>query len=298
MLSSRLEYPNKFQSGWEPCHTRWARKGVSLDVQVQNSPMGLRLFFEAILGQGAFGRVMTARCNCDGEKSVAIKLGRPDCLRHEHAVLQHLWGNPSLDLFLCKPIGLVAPSFSSMGLVMHRGPSNTLQDLINTHKANRSQVPEAVVHLLTLDMVCALAAVHACHVLHGDLKPDNWLISFKSSKPEVRLVDFGASAIVPPAVMYCGRTGATTFRHPAMDLGKPWGFEADLFGLGACIHCMLHGEYLDLSRPRKLRRYWNSAVWTSVLNALLYPPSCLTSTASISVLTDVSRKLRQHFQEK
>ena len=51
-----------------------------------------------------------------------------------------------------------------------------LQDLVEFVAGRGSELPEWFVVYLTLDLVSIVVRLHACHVIHADLKPANFCL--------------------------------------------------------------------------------------------------------------------------
>ncbi|MCB9766016.1 MAG: protein kinase [Alphaproteobacteria bacterium] len=92
---------------------------------------------------------------------------------------------------------------------------------------------------LLLDLLSALAHVHARGVVHLDLKPGN-LLRFDAA-PRLRISDFGAAALArePEHERWLGTLG---YAAPEQLLGEPVGPTADLYALGCLATLLLTGR--------------------------------------------------------
>lgn len=88
------------------------------------------------------------------------------------------------------------------------------------------------------DIALALRHCHARGVVHRDLKPENLLIGMDR---RVKLGDFGWATRMTDGYV-SGKSGTLDFMSPEMCTGIPYGFDADLWALGAVAYEMLVGE--------------------------------------------------------
>jgi serine/threonine protein kinase len=93
---------------------------------------------------------------------------------------------------------------------------------------------------LTRQLAEGLAAVHACGLLHRDLKPGNVLVG-DDGRP--RLVDFGLAAPVASAEL-AGVSGTLAYMAPEQARGEAERVDArtDVYGLGAVLYELLAGR--------------------------------------------------------
>lgn len=63
-------------------------------------------------------------------------------------------------------------------LVGEYTPYGTLLDLVNLYgkMSSEKSPPEIIVAYLTADILRILEAVHSQYIIHGDVKPDNFLV--------------------------------------------------------------------------------------------------------------------------
>jgi checkpoint serine/threonine-protein kinase len=112
-------------------------------------------------------------------------------------------------------------------------------------------------------------------------------VSWEPSRPGpwarkgLRFIDFGQSidlAMQPDGTVFVGDTHTQAFRCPEMVRGEPWDWQIDYYGLACTLHVLLHSDYMEVvqdahtgrNRPREpFKRYWQSALWERVFDALL-----------------------------
>uniref|UniRef100_A0A166DG72 non-specific serine/threonine protein kinase n=2 Tax=Daucus carota subsp. sativus TaxID=79200 RepID=A0A166DG72_DAUCS len=92
------------------------------------------------------------------------------------------------------------------------------------------------------DVVSGLMYLHAHNIVHGDIKPDNLLIT---SSGTVKIIDFGVSQVFEDDNDVLRRSpGTPVFTAPECCLGLTYhGKAADTWAAGATLYCMVLGNY-------------------------------------------------------
>lgn len=114
-----------------------------------------------------------------------------------------------------------------------------------SRRTSRSTMVDYIVQ-----MVDALAYAHENHVLHRDIKPDNFILF---PDQEVRLTDFGL-ARVEKGSHDLSASGTVGCMAPEQAMGKP-SYRSDVFSLGLVIYRMLSGELPEYPFQRPLPGY-------------------------------------------
>ena len=101
-------------------------------------------------------------------------------------------------------------------------------------------LPTDVALRLAAQLLAALAAAHAHHIVHRDIKPENAVIT---ASGDLKILDFGVARMEGTAVLTgAGEVAGTPqYMAPEQILGEPVGPEADLYAAGALIYEMLAG---------------------------------------------------------
>jgi checkpoint serine/threonine-protein kinase len=179
------------------------------------------------------------------------------------------------------------------------GQYGTLQDVINTYLKKGQRMDEPLCIFYTIEMLHMLEDLHKVGLIHGDFKPDNLLIRSSSAqlgfwgpdKPGawqqqgVSLIDWGRSidlSLFAEGVEFVGDSKTDGFRCTEMIEKKPWVFQVDTYGLCGVVHCLLHGNYMEIdkrptngtsqviNRPKApYKRYWNVNLWQNFFETLL-----------------------------
>ncbi|KAL4560918.1 hypothetical protein LXL04_033074 [Taraxacum kok-saghyz] len=92
------------------------------------------------------------------------------------------------------------------------------------------------------DIVSGLMYLHAHNVVHGDIKPDNLLVTGSGT---VKIGDFSVSQVFQDENDKLRRSpGTPVFTAPECCLGKSYhGKTADTWAVGVTLYCMIFGQY-------------------------------------------------------
>ncbi|KAK2740281.1 hypothetical protein FQN57_006161 [Myotisia sp. PD_48] len=164
----------------------------------------------------------------------------------------------------------------------------TLLDLINirTDPGNDQGLDEAVIMFFAVELFRTVEALHACGIIHGDLKPDNCLVrlnpsasanalatpdtmslldndadfdngnieysptgSFGWRNKGITLIDFGRGIDMHaflPTVQFIADWKVAAHECTEMKEFRPWTHQIDLYGLAGTIYIMLFGKYMEV----------------------------------------------------
>ncbi len=122
-------------------------------------------------------------------------------------------------------------------LVMEYVPGRTLRDLMRDESPMK---PARALELLGQVLV-ALSAAHAAHLIHRDIKPENVLIT---PDGEVKVADFGLARAVSAATTATGGTliGTVSYLAPEIVVNEGADARSDVYACGAMLYEMLTGE--------------------------------------------------------
>ena len=118
-------------------------------------------------------------------------------------------------------------------IVMEFVDGMSLEDLLH-----RIRLPPSLAVPLLRALASALAAAHAVHVLHRDIKPGNVLLGRDGA---IKLTDFGIASFVS-AQMHRTLFGTPGYMPPEALRGKGFDQSGDLFALGAVAYRCLSGR--------------------------------------------------------
>lgn len=187
----------------------------------------------------------------------------------------------------------------------------------------RVPFPEVLAVYYAIRMLRCVELLHGAHVLHGDIKPDNWLMTpgnpsleLPMNRQELHnnkdtqagdlyLIDYGRSidlALYPDGAVFRGNCHAKGFQSVEMLTQRPWTYQIDTFALCGTIHCMLFGEYMEVKLRRNakctthwgiakpFKRYWQVDMWKDIFHALLNVRSCSDQPS----LTELRKRLENY----
>ncbi|XP_076314814.1 uncharacterized protein LOC143227200 isoform X2 [Tachypleus tridentatus] len=192
----------------------------------------------------------------------------------------------------------------------------TLLDLTNFYKKQGQTVPESVVMYLTLEMLLILDQVHRCNILHGDVKPDNFMVlDFNKVQYQLeetslrkttalRIIDFGRGIdlnLFPPGTTFTIKVNTEGFQCIEMKEGRPWTFQSDWYGVLGSVHTLLFGEYMSVQKAKngawsiikKFKRYWQTDLWEELFTTFLNIPSCDNIPSIDPFVESILRKLSE-----
>jgi len=198
-----------------------------------------RFEVRAILGRGSMGTVFKA-WDPKLERWVAIKTVRAGAGMAEFwdgDVVRGLVSEAAMVARFNHPhvvsVHDVQDATDAAYIVMEFVDGMSLEDLLHQSRLT----PAQVVPLLQA-LASALAAAHAVHVLHRDVKPGNVLLGRAGA---IRLTDFGIASFVS-AQMRRTLFGTPGYMPPETLRGKGFDPSGDLFALGAVAYRCLTGH--------------------------------------------------------
>lgn len=201
---------------------------------------------ERRLGAGGMGTVYLARSR--GGRAVAVKVAHPELaadrqfrvrFRAEVEAARKVGG------FHTAPVVDADPDAEAPWLATAYIPGPTLSDLL----AERGPMDEHRLRLLGAALAEALQAVHACGLVHRDLKPGNIIMA----EDGPRVLDFGiARAVESTRVTSTGAVGTPGYLAPEQAQGLEVTGAADVFALGAVLVAAAGGSAFGGGTPMGL----------------------------------------------
>lgn len=243
---------------------------------------------EKCLGKGMYGTVFKA-VNLQTNETVALKTQRPAWVWEYYIVREikaRLTNPHMLRGFMDVTMAYVANNGSV--LVSEFSKFGTLLAVTNQIKiATGKPLMEALTIFFTIEMLQIVEYLHKCQIIHGDIKPDNFLLMrppTQDVRPTIQLIDFGCSIdmkLLPENTTFTQVIKTEDFTCIEMQTGRPWTYQTDLYCLAATSHCLLFGNYMRVSNvggrwfiASKLPRYAKKAAWEQFFTELLNIESC------------------------
>ncbi|GHJ91547.1 hypothetical protein SNE510_10660 [Streptomyces sp. NE5-10] len=202
---------------------------------------------ERELGAGGMGTVYLARSR--GGRTVAVKVARPELAADPHFRARfraEVEAARKVGGFHTAPVVDADPDARTPWLATAYIPGPTLSRLLG----ERGPMDERRLRMLGAALAEALQAIHACGLIHRDLKPGN--IVMADDGP--RVLDFGiARALESTRLTSTGAAfGTPGFLSPEQAQGLEVGAAADVFALGAVLVAAAGGSAFGEGTPMAL----------------------------------------------
>ncbi|MET3987888.1 putative Ser/Thr protein kinase [Streptomyces sp. PvR034] len=202
---------------------------------------------ERELGAGGMGTVYLARSR--GGRAVAVKVARPELAADPHFRARfraEVEAARKVGGFHTAPVVDADPEAAAPWLATAYIPGPTLSQMI----AEQGPLDEAELRLLGAALAEALQAVHACGLVHRDLKPGNIIMAGDGP----RVLDFGiARAVESTRLTATGAAfGTPGFLAPEQAQGNEVTSSADVFALGAVLVAAAGGSAFGSGTPMGL----------------------------------------------
>ncbi|ELT88694.1 hypothetical protein CAPTEDRAFT_224167 [Capitella teleta] len=186
-------------------------------------------------------------------------------------------------------------------LLNQRHEYGTILDLVNACAKHSLQLPWEFLAYLATEILLMLEMFSRCEIIHGDLKPDNFLITcFPRLNPDqklhnllegkqkmLKLIDFGCSIDMrqfPSGTTFSASVDTSGFQCIEMKTNRPWTYQTDLFGAVGTLHVLIFGKYMDVifnsatktwKQSGVFKRFWPGVeTWKSLFADFMNVPSC------------------------
>lgn len=279
---------------------------------------------EKIIGKGGNAKVYMVSIYgfCDDRpENMALKVQSPACpwefyiCSELHDRLTQL--NSAVDVrpaMMCARNGYFFNNCSCILTDYHA--QGTLLDFVNDNfmKTNTS-VGEPMAMYVTIEMLYMIETLHKCQIIHGDVKPDNFLFIglpklkestdpltvFGGSNRCMQLIDFGQSIDMskyPKGTTFRAKVKTSGFQCIEMQTDRPWTYQTDLFGLVGTVHVLLFKKYMQIYQSHgewkitsSFMRSWNVPLWKKLFHSCLNIPDC----NQIPDISEIRREFEEYF---
>ncbi|MFF5406860.1 serine/threonine-protein kinase [Streptomyces misionensis] len=202
---------------------------------------------ERVLGEGGMGVVHLARSR--GGRQVAVKVARSELARDpgfRERFRAEVEAARRVGGFHTAPVVDADPDADTPWLATAYIAGPTLAELLTTH----GPMDEARLRALGAALAEALGAIHACGLVHRDLKPGNIIMAADGP----RVLDFGIARAVENSRLTMTGTGMGTpgFLAPEQAEGLDVTGAADVFALGAVLVAAAGGKPFGDGTPMAL----------------------------------------------
>lgn len=199
-----------------------------------------RYTIEAYLGEGSFGAVYRAASSHYGTVAIKLLPFDPACSRQQQ-ILQEARTLAQMEhphVIKCYEIGQHLDGVDQYGYIaMEYLAGGTLHAMLD----RQVRIPIDQALTLTAEILEALAFAHSQipPILHGDVKPENILLS-DSSPVHAYLTDFGVAQLACEVTGMAPAAGTLFYMSPE----SLWGYAvpaSDVFGVGMLLYAMITG---------------------------------------------------------
>jgi alkyl hydroperoxide reductase subunit AhpC len=201
---------------------------------------------ESEIGSGTFARVYLAR-DLQLDRPVALKVFKPDCPVTPSAALAEARSAAALNHPNVCTIYAVDDTAGIPIIAMEYVPGQSLTNL-----AGAPMPPETLLDI-SRQIASGIAAAHDAGIVHGDLKPENLMVS---SEGLIKILDFGLARRLRPftpipteetgelgmAESGNGLFGTPRYLAPEQTRGEPATFASDVFALGVVLYELSTGK--------------------------------------------------------
>jgi serine/threonine protein kinase len=199
------------------------------------------------IGSGTFARVYQAR-DLQLDRPVALKVFKPDCPVTPSAALAEARSAAALNHPNVCTIYAVDDTAGIPIIAMEYVPGQPLTNLMR----GRS-LPLDEMLSISRQIAAGMAAAHEAGIVHGDLKPENVMLS---DEKVVKILDFGLArrlrrlrTLSPGETDELGMAeagegmfGTPRYLAPEQTRGEPATFASDVFALGVVLYEMTTGK--------------------------------------------------------
>uniref|UniRef100_A0A8B9YZE7 Mitotic checkpoint serine/threonine-protein kinase BUB1 n=1 Tax=Bos mutus grunniens TaxID=30521 RepID=A0A8B9YZE7_BOSMU len=301
-------YPNTYE---------WPYKLPAIKPKTEFQLGSLLVYVDHFIGQGAFAQVYEVTHgdvnNSKNKEKFALKVQKPPNLWEFYIGTQLMERlKPSMQHMFIKFYSAHLFQNGSV-LVGDLYSYGTLLNAINLYKNTPEKVmPQALVLAFAIRMLCMIQQVHDCEIIHGDIKPDNFILGNRFLEQDNKdddlsnglvLIDLGQSIdmkLFPKGTAFTGKCETSGFQCIEMLSNKPWNYQIDYFGVAATIYCMLFGTYMKVKneggiwKPEGLfRRLPHLDMWDEFFHIMLNIPDC----HHLPSLDLLRQRLKKTFQE-
>ncbi|XP_048865192.1 mitotic checkpoint serine/threonine-protein kinase BUB1 [Brienomyrus brachyistius] len=273
---------------------------------------------DCILGEGAFATVYQAR-GLTSSKKLVLKVQKP-------ANPWEFYINSQLD---CRLPSSVRHLFSNLySAHMFRNGSvllgqlhncGTLLNAVNLYRnTSDKMMPQPLALYFAVCIIQIVEHLHSIHLIHADIKPDNFLLSERFLDNEcfdsdhldhgLVLIDLGQSidmTIFPEGTAFTAKCMTSGFQCTEMLSGRPWNYQTDYFGIAGTVYCLIFGTYMNVKKENGVwmtngtfKRNPHSELWMRFFHDLLNIPDCSSQLCLRSWRSQLGAELQIHYGSK
>jgi len=191
-----------------------------------------------VLGEGCSGLVVMAKGRHDGRKYALKKIQK---LKVQAKVLRQLTAEVEIYLMLDHPhiaaLRDVYETDAEIALLTECCEGGELYARLSTN----GSYAEADAAEATKQMLQAVGYLHAHHVVHRDLKLENFLYESPEAHSALKLIDFGFAKVWDPSTLMMASCGSIAYVSPDVLKGQGYTSKCDMWSLGVIVFMLLSG---------------------------------------------------------
>ncbi|KAL0967302.1 hypothetical protein UPYG_G00250490 [Umbra pygmaea] len=317
LISSLLSKLSTPISSW-PNFITWDCKVPNITPKMTITMGAGSLQVDCVVGQGAFATVFQASDKTTSEKMI-LKVQKP-------ANPWEFYINAQLNARLQPNVRHLFNNIQSAHLFQNGSvllgelyKCGTLLNAVNLYKNMSEKVmPQPLVIYFTVSILYMVEQLHNIHIIHADIKPDNFLLGerFMDNTPfhpdnldhGLTLIDLGQSidmTLFPEGTAFTAKCLTSGFQCTEMQSGRPWNYQTDYFGIAGTVYCMIFGSYMQVRQEGGVwktngvfRRNPLSDLWTEFFHTLLNVPDCKSLPCLRSLRSRLTDVLQQNYGNK
>mmetsp|Transcript_56758 Transcript_56758/g.130544 ORF Transcript_56758/g.130544 Transcript_56758/m.130544 type:complete len:815 (+) Transcript_56758:37-2481(+) len=192
------------------------------------------------LGKGYAGTVRLVKHRASGQRFALKQFAKKDAgansiemMRNEAEVYLQV-DHPHI----CR-LMLVYEDRAAVSLIMEHCTGGELYTRLINSSGQRFTEEEA--KKAALQMLHAVAYLHAHNVVHRDLKLENWLYASRDANSKLKLIDFGFSKVAEPDEQMDLACGTLLYAAPDL-LGRAYTNKCDMWSLGVIVYILIIGR--------------------------------------------------------
>ncbi|KAK7150859.1 hypothetical protein R3I93_011954 [Phoxinus phoxinus] len=301
-----------------PDLTVWSCRLPTITPKMTVQIAGESLRVDFVLGQGAFATVYQAT-NLMTTRKLILKVQKPanpwefymdsqlnarlqPSVRHLFNTIYsaHLFTNGSV-------------------LIGELHNCGTLLSAINLYKSRSEKVlPQPLVLYFTVCILHMVQQLHQAHIIHADIKPDNFLLGERFLENDcferdhlqhgLALIDLGQSidmTLFPEDTAFTAKCMTSGFQCVEMLSGRPWSYQTDYFGIAGTVYCMLFGTYMQVKEEAGVwrtngvfKRMVHAELWQDLFHTLLNVPDCRSLPCLQRLRLHLDTVLQENYSRK